>query len=204
MSQDSVGSCRIFLLEMYLDILQVEGEFWFFQKKTRQKGFLKNFYQPLKRLYRILHPVLQKYPRRLYHMERYRVVPAPDEILISLFTCSGFTYVFIDYENSNFFKSSVSRGYIRTRTMGSPAPSTLRTNYASIFRGTRVFQPYSFLLDQPLCSLWHKMYVCHRTNHQRQKSMGLVTIIARRKDDNNYGQDRDEWHIYSYIGGTYA
>ena len=68
----------------------------------------------------------------------------------------------------------------------------------------RVFQTQFFLLDQPLCSLWYKMYACHRTHHQRQKRLGAVTIIARRMDDQDYGQDRDERHIDSYVGGTYA
>ena len=77
------------------------------------------------------------------------------------------------------------------------------TNSASIVRGTRVFQPDFFLLNQPLCRLWYKMYSCHRTHHQRQKSTEEGVIITRRTDVHDYGQDRDERHD-SYIGGTYA
>ena len=51
---------------------------------------------------------------------------------------------------------------------------------ASIVRGTRVFQPQPFQLYQPLCSLWYKMYACHRTGHQRQKRTGVGEIIASR------------------------
>ena len=36
-----------------------------------------------------------------------------------------------------------------------------------------------------------------------EKGLGRVTIIVRRTDDHDYGQDRDKRHD-SYIGGTYA
>ena len=62
--------------------------------------------------------------------------------------------------------------------------------YASIVRGTRFFQPQLFLLDQPLCSLWYKIYACHRT--------GAGGVIARRTDDHYYGQDRYKRHSDSY------
>ena len=54
------------------------------------------------------------------------------------------------------------------------------TSSTSIVRGTRVFQPYFFLLDQPLCSLWYKIYACHRTHHQRRKRTEAGEIISRR------------------------
>ena len=57
----------------------------------------------------------------------------------------------------------------------------MNNNSASFVRGARVFQSDFFLLDQPLCSLWYKMYVCPRTHHQRQKRTGAGAIIARRK-----------------------
>ena len=44
----------------------------------------------------------------------------------------GFTYVFIDYENSYFFNYPVRRGYIHTRKMRRTDPSNLRTNSTSI------------------------------------------------------------------------
>ena len=71
---------------------------------------------------------------------------------------------------------------------------------ASIFQGTRVFQPQFFLLDQPICNLCYKMYACNRTYHQRQKRKGAGAIIASRADYHDYGQDRDERHsnIYRY------
>ena len=42
------------------------------------------------------------------------------------------------------------------------------------------------------------MYACHRTHHQRRKITGTGEIIARRTEDNDYGQDRDKQHIDSY------
>ena len=42
------------------------------------------------------------------------------------------------------------------------------------------------------------MCACHRIHHQRLKSTGAEAIIARRTDNHDYGQDRDEWHIDSY------
>ena len=76
------------------------------------------------------------------------------------------------------------------------------TNSALIFRGARVFQPDFFLLDQPLCSLWYKMYACHRTDHQSRKRTEAVTITARGTDKNDYYQDRGKWHSDSYLGGN--
>ena len=54
------------------------------------------------------------------------------------------------------------------------------TRSASIVRGTRVFQPDFFLLDQPFCSLRYKLFACHRTHHQRKKRTGAGEIISRR------------------------
>ena len=42
------------------------------------------------------------------------------------------------------------------------------------------------------------MYAYRRTEHQRRKRTGAGAIIARRTDNHNYGQDRDEWHRDSY------
>ena len=42
------------------------------------------------------------------------------------------------------------------------------------------------------------MYACHRTHHQRRKRTGAGEIIARRKDDQDYVQDRDKRHSDSY------
>ena len=41
------------------------------------------------------------------------------------------------------------------------------------------------------------MCECHRTHNQRQKRTGAGAIIARRTDDHDDGQDRDERHINS-------
>ena len=57
--------------------------------------------------------------------------------------------------------------------------------------------------EEEASALWYKMYTYHRTHHQRRKRTGRVTIIARRTDDHDYGQDRDNHHD-RYIGGTYA
>ena len=60
------------------------------------------------------------------------------------------------------------------------------------------FPTTTFLLDQPLCSLWYKMFVLYRIHHQRLKRTGAGEIFARRTDNHNYGQDRDERHSGSY------
>ena len=44
----------------------------------------------------------------------------------------------------SFLNSPVRRGYIRTSTRRRPAPSTLRTNYTFLVRGTRILQTYVF------------------------------------------------------------
>ena len=43
-----------------------------------------------------------------------------------------------------------------------------------------VFQLDLFLLDQPLCSHWYKMYACHITHHQRQNRAGEEAMIVKR------------------------
>ena len=47
------------------------------------------------------------------------------------------------------------------------------------------------------------MYTYRRTHHQRQKRTVRVTIIARRTENYDYGQDRYEGHT-RYIRGKYA
>ena len=62
----------------------------------------------------------------------------------------------------------------------------------------RRFSNILFLLDQPLCSFWYKMYAYHRTHHRRRKRTGAGAVIARRMENHDYGQARDKRHRDSY------
>ena len=112
-----------------------------------------------------------------YNNYNFHLGGVSDAVPVQIFTTNGFCSI-------HYWKKEI-RTYInltRYSRVLTQYKFTLRhyNSSASIVRGTRVFQPQSFLLDQNLCSIWYKMYACNITHHQRRKRIGTREIIARR------------------------